>query len=238
MKLSLHARNHPVHDRQFAPLTVLAIADEINRSLYDALQPERWQALDLILSCGDLSPDYLDYLATILGVPVFYVRGNHDGTFRKRQYQGFVNVSGKIVTYRGVRIGGFEGSQRYSGGPVQYSEREVRLRLRRMRLFSIRTGAPDILITHAPPSGVHAGKDLCHQGFVAFNAAIAAWQPAVLVHGHTHAYDGTQDPYRVGRTVVLNAFPYQVFCISARGIEPPSGKYSVPHDALRRLLRP
>ena len=33
---------------------------------------------DLVLSCGDLPFDYLEYLVSRLDVPVFYVPGNHD----------------------------------------------------------------------------------------------------------------------------------------------------------------
>ena len=33
--------------------------------------------VDPIISGGDLSEDYLSYVSTIYGAPLFYVRGNH-----------------------------------------------------------------------------------------------------------------------------------------------------------------
>ena len=34
--------------------------------------------IDLVLGAGDLEPSYLGFLADAFGVPLLYVRGNHD----------------------------------------------------------------------------------------------------------------------------------------------------------------
>jgi Icc-related predicted phosphoesterase len=69
---------------------ILAIADEVSDSLYgDAL---KGLAPDLVLSCGDLPVDYLEYIVTVLTVPLLYVPGNHDpelGRRRMDQLEGF-----------------------------------------------------------------------------------------------------------------------------------------------------
>src|SRR5690348_15321083 len=94
-------------------LTILTVADQVSPWLYDYFNPDKWRHLDLIVSCGDLPPDYLDFLVSRLDVPLLYVRGNHDGGYRSTQFQGMTNLHGRIVTCRGLRIAGFEGSRRY-----------------------------------------------------------------------------------------------------------------------------
>jgi uncharacterized protein len=217
------------------PCTVLAIADEVSRVLYDAFQKERWANIDLIVSCGDVPPEFLDFLVSSLNVPLCYVRGNHDGTYPLSRYAGLDNVHGRIVRVGDVRVAGFEGSRRYNHGPVQYSEREMGMTLRRMRLQSIRTGPPDIIITHAPPAGPHSGHDECHGGFKTFTRAIELWRPQTLVHGHMHAYDGPQEPYMVGSCRVTNAYPYKVFEIELPVSEgAPAPQHT--HRSLKRLF--
>lgn len=197
------------------PLTVLAVADQVSDLLYEYFRPERWHNVDLVLSCGDLPPSYLDFLGSSLNVPVFYVRGNHDGAYEGRAYDGGENIHGRIVEYRGVRIAGFEGSRCYNHGPHQYSERQMQRILRWSRFLAWRKGAPDIVLTHAPPASCHSGEDICHRGFDAFDTAIEVWRPEFFVHGHVHAYGGGELVSRLGDTTVINAYPYQVFEIQA-----------------------
>jgi hypothetical protein len=55
---------------------ILAVADEVEDTLYGEslgrLHP------DLVVSCGDLPFEYLEYIVTVLSVPLLYVPGNHD----------------------------------------------------------------------------------------------------------------------------------------------------------------
>ena len=59
-------------------MRILAIADEESKYLWDYFQKEKLEGIDLILSSGDLNPNYLSFLATFTTAPVLYVRGNHD----------------------------------------------------------------------------------------------------------------------------------------------------------------
>ncbi|GAC1466663.1 MAG: metallophosphoesterase family protein [Chloroflexota bacterium] len=203
-------------------LTVLAVADQISPALYDHFQPARWRHIDLVVSCGDLSPDYLDMLGTNLGVPVFYVHGNHDGSYRKAQYDGAIDVDSRIVTYRGIRIAGFEGCMTYNHGAYQFSEAQMRWRVRRMRLRTFRSGPPDVIISHAPPAGCHDGKDLCHRGFHAFRTAIELWHPQYFIHGHIHAYEGATSISTMNETTIINAFPYEIIEVKTVGTLSPN----------------
>jgi 3',5'-cyclic AMP phosphodiesterase CpdA len=55
---------------------ILAVADEVEERLFGEalgrLQP------DVVVSCGDLPFEYLEYIVTVLSVPLLYVPGNHD----------------------------------------------------------------------------------------------------------------------------------------------------------------
>ena len=59
-------------------MKILVLADEKSKSLYEYYAPEKLQGVDLIIACGDLGKDYLDFFATMSGVPVLFVLGNHD----------------------------------------------------------------------------------------------------------------------------------------------------------------
>lgn len=211
------------------PLSVLAVADEVSPILFDHFDRQRWQGIDCIVSCGDLPPDYLDFLGTRLGAPVFFVRGNHDGAYPKSDYAVGQNLHGRIVEYRAVYMAGFEGCRRYNHGEPQYTEREMRRFVRRERFAAFRHGAPDLMVTHAPPAGIHDGEDECHRGFGCFTRLIDLWKPAFLIHGHAHAYDRKPAITVVGRTTVINAYPYYRFEVPER--VPTSVEMLVPRVA-------
>jgi uncharacterized protein len=233
---SVDSRIRSVFQECDVPLTVLAIADEVSRTLYDCFERERWKSVDCILSCGDLPPWYLDFLCSSLTIPVFYVRGNHDGGYRSSEYEGSQNIHGKIVNFKGLRIAGFEGSARYNGGPLQYTQREMSHAVHRTRLSALRAGVPDVLVTHAPPTGPHTGADVCHAGFDAFVSALNGWKPQLLIHGHMHHYDGAQKPYRSGATTILNAYPYKLLQIPMRPQEVAETKTASAHLSIKRLF--
>ena len=50
-------------------MKILAIADQESRYLWDDFSKEKLSEIDLILSCGDLSPLYLSFLATFFKGP-------------------------------------------------------------------------------------------------------------------------------------------------------------------------
>lgn len=207
---------------------ILAVADEVDESLYGdkliRLQP------NVVLSCGDLPSDYLEYIVTRLNVPLLYVPGNHDSDFRPmddtwsplraepqgKGPQGCINIDGRVVEAAGLRIAGLGGSMRYRPGPNQYSQAEMRWRALRIemlaRLRRSRGGRRlDVLVTHAPPEAFGAKEnDLAHRGFSAFNRLIKNLAPRLLVHGHVHPYGVAQPQQRLGSTLIVNAIPHKV----------------------------
>lgn len=62
------------------------------------------KGVELIISCGDLQPEYLSLLSKQIGVPVYYVMGNHDIRYEVAPPEGCLNIHRQIITYGGVRI--------------------------------------------------------------------------------------------------------------------------------------
>ena len=108
----------------------------------------------------------------------------------------------------GLRILGLGGSARYSGGPHQYTERQMRWRLLRAELAVRLAGGVDIVLTHAPPRGFGDAEDYAHRGFEAFFPFLDRFKPAYLIHGHVHMNYGLNIPRKVQRgcTTIINAW--------------------------------
>lgn len=64
--------------------------------------------IDLILSAGDLSPHYLEFLVTMTNVPLLYVRGNHDSYYDERPPEGCVCVEDSVVVLERTPAGYLE----------------------------------------------------------------------------------------------------------------------------------
>jgi Icc-related predicted phosphoesterase len=205
---------------------ILTISDTIERKLYHEQCKECCADIDLILSCGDLPFYYLEFLVTMVDVPLYYVFGNHHIgpmlTANGNEVHGpggCVNIDNKIVEFQGLLIGGFEGCMLYNYGPKQYSEYQMRQKIFKMKfqlwknkLFKKRY--VDLVITHAPPAGIHDQPDRCHQGFKSFRTFIETYKPRYFVHGHTHRYSA-KDPWQTQyqETMVINTSGYRILDI-------------------------
>lgn len=198
-------------------MRILAVSDVEDEAVAASLA-SKVGTIDLVVGCGDLSYEYLDYLATGLGVPLRAVHGNHDTPPESRDdraigvwWQG-IDLHARVVSVDGVLIGGLEGSPRYSDGPFQSGELDVWLAILRMvpSLVAnrLRRGRfLDVLVTHAPPRGIHDQGDLAHRGFGAFRTFLRLFQPRYHLHGHTHVYDRRMPTTtQLGRTTVMNVY--------------------------------
>jgi Icc-related predicted phosphoesterase len=206
------------------PVRILALSDETDLSVYNTQVRERFGGVDLVLGCGDLEYDYLEFVVTMLGVPVLYVHGNHDrervlredGWHTQEGPGGCTSLEGRVVWCKGLLIGGLGGSMRYRpNAPFQYTERQMANRVLRLtpRLLWNRRRhgrALDILVTHAPPKDIHDEDNLCHTGFRAFRRFMDRHQPRYLIHGHVQPNGLDPRVSDVGGTRVINAFSHQV----------------------------
>ena len=188
-------------------MKILAVSDEECAALWEYYTPGRLSEYDLIIACGDLRSDYLSFLVTMARCPVLYVHGNHDGGYEKFPPEGCDCIDDSIVVYRGVRIMGLGGCRWYHDGPHQYTEAQMRRRIRRLRFPLWRTKGIDILVTHAPPANFGDGQDNAHKGFEIFVPFLEKYKPRYLLHGHIHPR--ALDPQRertCGETQVINVY--------------------------------
>lgn len=194
-------------------MKILAIADEECASLWDYYDESKLADIDLIISCGDLDPQYLSFLATVTTAPVLYVCGNHDKNYRQTPPEGCICIEDKIYVHQGVRILGLGGSMRYKEGDCQYTEWEMKKRVARLRLPIFAKRGFDILVTHAPAYQLNDGRDLPHQGFRVFLQLMEKYRPGYFVHGHVHLSYGKEykryDKYL--DTHVINAYQKYIF---------------------------
>ena len=181
-------------------MRILVIGDVESKSLWDYYDETKLQGIDLILSSGDLKPQYLSFIATFTTAPVLYVRGNHDDVYEKTPPDGCICIEDMVYEYKGVRIAGLGGSRRYKLGNNQYTEKEMYKRILKMWIKIKRKKGFDILLTHAPAKGLGDGEDLVHAGFEEFNELMDKYKPKYMVHGHVHrGYS-----YRFNRTLTYN----------------------------------
>ncbi len=111
-------------------------------------------------------------------------------------------------------IAGLGGSYRYNKGLNQYTELQMFLKILRLipgLLWNkIRHGRyVDILLTHAPPRGIHDREDPCHRGFKSFLWFIDRFSPRYLLHGHVHLYslnEKRQSLYK--KTIIINTYDH------------------------------
>lgn len=189
-------------------MKILAIADEESAYLWDYFEKSKLEGIDLIISCGDLDPRYLSFLATFTSAPVLYVHGNHDDKYEQIPPDGCICIDDKIYVHRGVRILGLGGSMRYKPGDHQYTEWQMKRRVRKLWFPLMRHGGFDILVAHAPAYQLNDGMDLPHQGFQVFRMLMEKYKPKYFLHGHVHMSYGRQhkryDTYQ--DTKVVNAF--------------------------------
>jgi predicted phosphodiesterase len=177
---------------------ILAVSDEVSNVLYSSCRPESLGRIDLIIGCGDLVFDYMEFLVDAFDRPFFYVFGNHDdkglcrsdGTFSTAP-EGPENVEGRLVRHRDIRIAGLGGSIRHSSrSTLQYSQRQMWRRVLRLSALLLLHGRKDgrfldIFVAHSPVTGIHEGPDPVHKGFDAFRWLLHWARPAWMLHGHT-----------------------------------------------------
>lgn len=194
-------------------MRILAIADEESKYLWDYYEEGKLDGIDLIISCGDLDPQYLSFLATFTTAPVLYVHGNHDNKYEKTPPEGCICIDDTLYVYKGIRILGLGGSMRYRDGQYQYTEWDMRKRVGKLWTKLLWYGGVDILVTHAPAYQLNDGRDLPHQGFRTFLWILEKYRPRFFLHGHVHMSYGRQhkryDKYQ--STHVINAFEKCVF---------------------------
>ena len=203
-------------------MKILAVSDEAVDRLYTPQITRNFSSVEMILGCGDLPYEYLEFLVTALNVPLLYVPGNHDPEYSENNSashaEGCILLDNRLIQIKGLRLAGLGGSLRYKPGyPNQFTQSamygRVISRLPGLLWNRFLTGRVlDIMIAHSPPRGIHDDNDPAHIGFSAFRDFIHVLKPRYFLHGHTLAYKGnlllsvTQER----STTVINVSPYRL----------------------------
>ncbi len=197
-------------------MKILAISDKESPALWDHFEKSRLDGVDVIVSCGDLAPEYLSFLATFFQGPVLYVHGNHDRSYEKKPPEGCVCIENRIFEYEGVRFLGLGGSMRYKPGPFQYTETQMLSRVIRIWPKLLWHHGFDVLVTHAPARGLGDKETPVHRGFGTFLYLLEHYSPALHLHGHVHLnYDPLAKRVReYKQTAIVNAYEKAVFELS------------------------
>lgn len=222
-------------------MKILAVSDVEVGFIYSPMVAQRFHDVDLVISCGDLPHFYLEYVISMLDVPLYYVRGNHAPAVEITTGGERTHPWGAVDLHRrtardpsGLLLAGIEGSLQYNFGSHQYSQSEmwsmVLMLVPSLLVNKLRWNRYlDIFVSHAPPWGVHDQSDRPHQGIKAFNWLRRVFKPAYHLHGHIHVYrQDTVISSLVDQTTVLNAYGYQVVRYTPpdrQGMERPSGRH-------------
>jgi len=199
---------------------ILIVSDEESPALWDYYVPGRLKDYDLIISCGDLKAKYLSFLVTMARCPLLYVHGNHDTDYIKEPPDGCDCIDDQIVVFNGIRILGLGGCRKYHPGKYQYTERQMRARIRRLRWKLWRMKGVDIVVTHAPPEDLGDLNDPAHWGFAALRELLDKYHPQYLLHGHVHMRyqdDKPRELHYNGSTIINTTERYV--------LEIPEGEY-------------
>ena len=199
-------------------MKILSVSDVVKPGLLQQSDSDAFEGVDLILSCGDLPPEYLSRLVNCFKAPLYYVRGNHDIRYAEKPPEGCRDLHGILVKNRGLNILGLEGSHWYNGGPYQYEEGQMRAIIRRLRPTLWWCGGIDVVITHAPPRHIHDAQDPCHKGFECYRRLIEKYRPSYFIHGHIHREfcDPAERITVVETTKVVNTYGYCLLEIESR----------------------
>lgn len=205
-----------------ALMKILALSDQVVERLYALVPQGHFGSVDIILGCGDLPYNYLEFVVSVLNVPMFYVPGNHDPVYNPHvpaaHAEGGTNLDLRWGRSRGLLLAGFGGCNRYRpDGVNQYTQTDAFWRAAHLMpgvLWNrLRYGRSlDVLITHSPAYGIHDEEEQAHRGLKAINWILSWARPRYHFHGHTHFFRNNLEASvtQVGPTTSMNVFPYKL----------------------------
>lgn len=195
------------------PMKILVVSDVESKYIYDHFDPTVFKDVELIISCGDLPARYLSFLVTMIPCPLFYVPGNHDKKYVQEPPEGCISIDGRVIEYKGVRVGGLGGCRSPRQALFEYSDEEMWRRFKKLEPQIRRFKGIDIFVSHAPALGIGDGTDQFHRGFEAFRYLNDVYKPDIHFYGHLHTSENPRDrkaiyPYK--DTVMINGTGYKL----------------------------
>jgi len=230
-------------------MKILAVSDIEDKILENKIETGNGslKTVDCVMSCGDLTKQYLEYITDGVNKNLYFVAGNHfaaqfyddfksRAALRKiyrgkglRHHSGGLDMHGTAEIFGDYIIAGFGGSQRYNPGTFQFSEIEMErivnrvksaIRLRRFWNFiTFRKKREIIVMSHAPVAGVHDKEDRCHAGFKCFRKFVFEMEPLLWLHGHVHLEGQIKRQQSVlDKTEIVNVYSSRIIEVEGRKI--------------------
>ncbi len=182
----------PFQGRADRPVRWLVVSDDVDPALGFEVNREGLGPIDAIVGAGDLEPDYLGFLADAFGVPLVFVRGNHDRGGRWSESVAKLSPipleTGRLHSVDGMPVVALEWpGLRHSDRKRHDSSAWVDVARvaahQASRLHGWRS--PVVVLSHAPPRGVgDRAADAYHVGFGAYRWLLDRFRPPLWLHGH------------------------------------------------------
>jgi len=156
-----------------------------------------YKEADLLITTGDLRfNDFSALELTDRRIPSFGVYGNHDDGCSYLRDNQIENIHNRVMEYKGMKIGGFQGCPRYNQREMQYSEEEA-------KVFADTFPYVDILILHAGPLGLlDDPSDSVHIGSKNIRRYVDEKGPRYVFCGHQYSDEGLD----YGKTKVFRTY--------------------------------
>lgn len=202
----------PFEARNGEPIRLLAVSDAVDPALEHSINRAAIGHLDAIVGCGDLEPTYLGFLGDAFGVPVAYVRGNHDRGGHWSETAGKAPhhlSSGRLAQVGGVTVAPFEWPGLRPDRAMRDEWTAWRDVVRASRSLLVRRllgrRSPVLVLSHAPPRGVgdHAANRY-HLGYAAYRWLLDRLRPPLWLHGHVDPATIADWQAHHGASVVVN----------------------------------
>ena len=197
----------PFRERGGRPLRLLATSDEFDAALEERENRESLGSIDLVVGCGDLSPDCLGFIADAFHAPLVYVRGNHDRGDRWPDLGALPLPSKGLDTrsLQGVPLLALSWPGNATGAAGRDAAAAWRQALRPAAAALVRRAGPCLVFSHVPPRDVgDTPSDPYHRGFGAYRFILDRLAPPLWLHGHTALAACTDWRVRRGPTTVVN----------------------------------
>ena len=198
----------PFVARGDGPIRILAASDEHDRTLDFEANREALGRVDLVIGCGDLSPERLAFLGDAFRAAMVFVRGNHDrGGPWPHPEQIPMPASGiDTRSLPGIPILALPWPTSPRGPAVRDEGAAWRQVLSALNIRLLRPGPrPWLVVSHVPPRGVgDTPADPYHVGFAAYRAVLDRLAPPLWLHGHTSRASAPAWQVVHGPTTLLN----------------------------------
>jgi hypothetical protein len=198
----------PFRGRGGGPIRILAASDEHDPALDHAANRDALGRIDLVVGCGDLSPEYLTFIGDAFPAPLVYVRGNHDhgGPWPALEQLPVATAGIDDQTLPGVSLLGLPWPA-VSRGIARRDERAAwRQVLGGVGLRLLWPGSAAWLVfSHAPPHDAgDTPDDPYHVGFAAYRTVLDRLRPRLWLHGHTTRAASPAPLVNHGPTTLVN----------------------------------